>query len=159
MHAPPRAGVRAPRGRVSGMDGPSAARGRPGPPEGAPVSIIVPTWNEAKCLPALLDSLRAQTRWGYPHNAWFCFFFRRSAFEALGGVRDEMLLNETHDIALRSRTLGRFVILPQRVQTSMRRFRTYGYLRTILKEYIASTILFYATGRTPSDRFRPQPAR
>src|SRR5438046_4680084 len=62
MDAPPRAGVRAPRGRVSGMDGPCAARGRPGPPEGAPVSIIVPTWNEAKCLPALLDSLRAQTR-------------------------------------------------------------------------------------------------
>src|SRR5207249_3945079 len=49
-------------GRVSGMDGPSEARGRPGPPEGAPVSIIVPTWNEAKCLPALLDSLRAQSR-------------------------------------------------------------------------------------------------
>src|SRR5437764_15149304 len=62
MHAPPRAGVRAPRGRVSGMDGPSAARGRPGPPEGAPVSIIVPTWNAPKCLPALLDSLQAQTR-------------------------------------------------------------------------------------------------
>ena len=102
---------------------------------------------------------RALTLWGYPHNAGFCFFFRRSAFEALGGIRDEMLLNETHDIALRSRTLGRFVILPQRVQTSMRRFRTYGYLRTILKEYIASTVLFYATGRTPSDRFRPQPAR
>ena len=251
------------------MDGPSAARGRPGPPERAPlVSVIVPTWNEAKCLPALLESLRAQARppveilvadsgstdgtqelarakgaivlegerkgpgegrnrgaraargdllvfvdadcivprdlieaivaaadasdvvggatgfvpaqgtlaertlfllangyqraltlWGYPHNAGFCFFFRRSAFEALGGIRDEMLLNETHDIALRSRTLGRFVILPQRVQTSMRRFRTYGYLRTILKEYIASTVLFYATGRTPSDRFRPQPAR
>ncbi len=254
---------------MNAMDGPSAARGRPGPPERAPlVSVIVPTWNEAKCLPALLESLRAQARppveilvadsgstdgtqelarakgaivlegerkgpgegrnrgaraargdllvfvdadcivprdlieaivaaadasdviggatgfvpaqgtlaeralfllangyqraltlWGYPHNAGFCFFFRRSAFEALGGIRDEMLLNETHDIALRSRTLGRFVILPQRVQTSMRRFRTYGYLRTILKEYIASTVLFYATGRTPSDRFRPQPAR
>src|SRR5436309_13856986 len=62
MHAPPRAGVRAPRGRVSGMDGPSAARGRPGPPEGAPVSLVVPTWKESKCLPALLDSLRALTR-------------------------------------------------------------------------------------------------
>ena len=254
---------------MNAMDGPSAARTRPGPPERAPlVSVIVPTWNEAKCLPALIESLRAQTRppveflvadsgstdgtqelarakgaivlegerkgpgegrnrgaraargdllvfvdadcivprdlieaivaaadasdviggatgfvpaqgtlaaralfllangyqraltlWGYPHNAGFCFFFRRSAFEALGGIRDEMLLNETHDIALRSRTLGRFVILPQRVQTSMRRFRTYGYLRTILREYIASTVLFYATGRTPSDRFRPQPAR
>ena len=41
----------------------------------------------------------------------------------------------------------------------MRRFRTYGYVRTILKEYIASTILYYATGRTSAERFRPAPAR
>ena len=250
------------------MGGPPAARGPTGLPERASVSVIVPTWNEARYLPALLDSLRAQTRspleilvadsgstdgtqelaraagatvlegdrkgpgegrnrgahaargdilvfvdadcivpvnlveaivaaldaadvvggatgfapaegtvaeralfllangyqraltlWGLPHNAGFCFFFRRPAFEALGGIRDEMLLNETHDIALRSRTLGRFVILPQRVQTSMRRFRNYGRLRTIVREYIASTVLYYATGRTPSDRFRPLPAR
>src|SRR5256885_16019453 len=70
-----------------------------------------------------------------------------------------MLLNETHDLALRSRSLGRFVIVPGAVQTSMRRFRTYGYARTIVKEYIASTILYYATGRTSAEQFRPAPAR
>jgi glycosyltransferase involved in cell wall biosynthesis len=102
---------------------------------------------------------RAMTLWGYPHNAGYCFFFRRDAFEALRGLREDMPLNETHDLALRSRTLGRFVILPITVETSLRRFRTYGYLRTIFTEYIASTLLYYATGRTSGDVFRPAPAR
>ena len=102
---------------------------------------------------------RAMTLWGLPHNAGYCFFFRRAAFHALGGIREEMLLNETHDLAMRSRALGRFVILPIAVETSMRRFRAHGYVRTILQEYVASTILYYATGRTPTELFRPEPAR
>ncbi len=102
---------------------------------------------------------RAMTLWGFPHNAGYCFFFRKEDFEKLGGIREDMLLNETHDLAMRSRALGRFVILPIAVATSMRRFRAYGYLRTVLKEYIASTILYYVTGRTPRERFRPAPAR
>ncbi|HEV8595433.1 MAG TPA: glycosyltransferase [Thermoplasmata archaeon] len=102
---------------------------------------------------------RAMTELGFPHNAGYCFFFRREAFEALGGIREDMLLNETHDLALRSRAVGRFVVLPVVVRTSMRRFRTYGYARTIVREYIASTLLYYLTGRTPADKFRPKPAR
>src|SRR6266511_3482136 len=47
VHAAARAGVRAPPGRVRRM----APR----------ISVIVPTWNEAKYLPALLASLQAQT--------------------------------------------------------------------------------------------------
>jgi glycosyltransferase involved in cell wall biosynthesis len=102
---------------------------------------------------------RVMTEVGLPHNAGYCFFFRRGAFEGLGGINEEMMLNETHDLALRSRTLGRFVMLPMAVTTSMRRFRTYGYTRTIVNEYLASTITYYLTGRTPSERFRPKPAR
>ncbi len=102
---------------------------------------------------------RAMTECGFPHNAGYCFFFRRDAFEELGGIREDMLLNETHDLALRSRRLGRFVYLPTVVLTSMRRFRKYGYARTILREYVASTLLYYVTGRTPSESFRPKPAR
>lgn len=102
---------------------------------------------------------RVMTEWGFPHNAGYCFFFRRTAFERLGGLREDMLLNETHDIAMRSRPLGRFAILPVPVHTSMRRFRTYGYARTILNEYVASTLIYYVTGRTPTDRFRPRAAR
>src|SRR5207247_4731125 len=99
------------------------------------------------------------TIWGLPHNAGYCFFFRKSAFETLGGIREDLVLNETHDLAIRSRSIGRFVILPITVETSMRRFRTYGYLRTILQEYVASTILYYPTGRTPRELLRPSTAR
>ena len=102
---------------------------------------------------------RTMTELGFPHNAGYCFFFRRPSFEKLGGIREDMLLNETHDIALRSRALGRFVFLPVVVRTSMRRFRAHGYARTIVREYVASTLYYYVTGRTPSDRFRPKPAR
>src|SRR5207247_821438 len=199
MHTPPRTGVRAPRGRVTGMLEPSAAPARTTMARNASVSVIIPTWNEAKYLPALLDSLQNQTRSpleiliadsestdgtqdlaeargallvpGDPRGPGEGR--NRGARAARGDVflfvdadcitppdlLDAIPLNEPHDLALRSRSLGRFVILPQAVLTSMRRFRTYGYVRTILKEYIASTILYYATGRTSAERFRPAPAR
>jgi len=102
---------------------------------------------------------RALTLWGLPHNAGYCFFFRRKAFERLGGMREELLLNETHDIAMRSRAIGRFVVLPLMVRTSMRRFRVHGYAQTIVREYLASTLVFYLTGRSPAESFRPEAVR
>ncbi len=102
---------------------------------------------------------RATISWGFPHNAGFCFFFRRAAFERLGGLREDLFLNETHDIALRSRSLGPFISLPVAVGTSMRRFRRHGFAQTVLHEYFESTLLYYLTGRSPPDAFRPQPVR
>lgn len=102
---------------------------------------------------------RAMISWGFPHNAGFCFFFRRSAFERLQGLREDLFLNETHDIALRSRSLGRFVSLPVAVSTSMRRFRKNGFARTVFHEYLGSTLLYYVARRPPPDSFRPEPVR
>src|SRR2546430_4575390 len=62
MHPPPRTGVRAPRGRVTGMAEPSAALQQASGGRISSVSVIVPTWNEAKYLTALLASLTNQTR-------------------------------------------------------------------------------------------------
>ncbi len=102
---------------------------------------------------------RATIYWGFPHNAGFCFFFRRTAFERLGGLREDLFLNETHDIALRSRSLGPFISLPVAVGTSMRRFRRHGFAQTVLHEYFESTLLYYLTGQSPPEAFRPQPVR
>lgn len=102
---------------------------------------------------------KATIAWGWPHNAGFCFFFRRGAFEALGGMREDLLLNETHDIALRSRGLGEFVSLPATVSTSVRRFRGNGFTQTVLHEYLGSTLLYYLTRRSPNAVFRPEPVR
>ncbi len=102
---------------------------------------------------------RAMIAWGFPHNAGFCFFFRRTAFERLGGLREDLVLNETHDIALRSRLLGRFVSLPVSVATSMRRFRKHGFARTVLHEYLGSTLVYYLSGQVPPSAFRPEPVR
>ncbi len=100
---------------------------------------------------------RATIAWGFPHNAGFCFFFRRTAFDRLHGLREDLFLNETHDISLRSRTLGRFVSLPVSVSTSTRRFRKNGFARTVVHEYFGSTILYYVSRRPPD--FRPEPVR
>ena len=102
---------------------------------------------------------RATIAWGWPHNAGFCFFFRRTVFEQLGGMREDLLLNETHDIALRSRGLGRFVSLADVVETSMRRFRGNGFAQTVLHEYLGSTLLYYVLGRHPVTVIRPEPVR
>lgn len=102
---------------------------------------------------------RAMIAWGFPHNAGFCFFFRRSAFQRLSGMREDLLLNETHDVALRSRTLGTFVSLPVYVSTSTRRFRKHGFARTVVLEYLGSTLLYYMTGRPPPAALRPAPVR
>ncbi|HYM40402.1 MAG TPA: glycosyltransferase [Thermoplasmata archaeon] len=113
-----------------------------------------------RCLFFLANAYqRAMIAWGFPHNAGFCFFFRRSAFERLGGMREDLFLNETHDIALRSRPLGRFVSLPVSVDTSMRRFRKNGFARTVLHEYLGSTILYYLARTPPPEAFRPEPVR
>src|SRR2546427_13213414 len=61
MHAAPRAGLRSTRGRVTRMDEPPAARAAAGPLLAPRISVIVPTWDEAKYLPGLFESLKHQT--------------------------------------------------------------------------------------------------
>ena len=117
------------------------------------------TWGERALFFLANAYQRAMIAWGFPHNAGFCFFFRRSAFERLMGMREDLLLNETHDIALRSRTLGTFVSLSVQVSTSTRRFRKHGFARTVVVEYLGSTLVYYLSGQPPPPSLRPEPVR
>lgn len=117
------------------------------------------TWGERALFFMANAYQRAMIAWGFPHNAGFCFFFRRSAFERLTGMREDLLLNETHDIALRSRPLGTFVSLSVYVSTSTRRFRKHGFARTVVVEYLGSTVVYYLSGQPPPPSIRPEPVR
>ncbi len=102
---------------------------------------------------------KASIALGFYHNSGYGFFYRRKVFEELGGIREDVVLNETHDIALRSRGRGKFVYIDTPIYTSMRRYRTYGYMETIVKTYIWSTLYYYLTKQSPKDRFVFKPAR
>ncbi len=96
---------------------------------------------------------------GIYHNAGYGFFYRKKVFEEIGGMREDLVLNETHDLAMRTRGKGLFVFLKTPVYTSMRRYRKYGYFETVMKLYVRSTIYYYLTKTTPSDKFEFRPAR
>ena len=102
---------------------------------------------------------KASIALGFYHNSGYGFFYRRRIFEELGGIREDVVLNETHDLALRSRGKGQFVYLDTPVYTSMRRYRKYGYLETIVKIYVWSTLYYYLTKQSPRERFEFKPAR
>lgn len=55
-------------------------------------------------------------------------FIRRSTFESMGGFRNLVFLEDV-DLLKRMRRHGRFVILPDTVVTSARRFRRFGPVR------------------------------
>jgi len=96
---------------------------------------------------------------GFYHNSGYGFFYRKKVFEELGGIREEVVFNETHDLALRSRGKGKFVYVETPVYTSMRRYRQYGYLETIVKTYVWSTLYYYLTKQSPKEKFEFKPAR
>ena len=56
-------------------------------------------------------------------------FIRRDVFLAAGGFR-EIAIMEDYELAIRMKRRGRTVVLPQKVQTSGRRFLEKGVLRT-----------------------------
>jgi glycosyltransferase involved in cell wall biosynthesis len=102
---------------------------------------------------------KASIALGFYHNSGYGFFYRRKVYEDLGGIREEVVFNETHDLAMRSRGKGKFVYISTPVYTSMRRYRKHGYVQTIVKMYIWSTLYYYLTRQSPRDRFEYKPAR
>lgn len=101
---------------------------------------------------------RAAIKFGYPHDPGYCGFYRREVFEKLGGIREDLALCETHDLAMRSKRYGRFIYLNVPVYTSLRRFKKEGYRKSLFT-YIYSTLYYYLKKRVPKDKFKFVPVR
>jgi len=93
-----------------------------------------------------------------PQDPGYCFFYRRDIFKKLGGLREDLVLNETHDLAIRSKAYGNFVYMNAPVFTSLRRYRKVGYLRTIWM-YLISAITYFKTGNVSKSKFKFEPVR
>jgi len=74
------------------------------------------------------------------------FFFRRSIFEAIGGVPEWPFLEDV-ELRLRLRQKGRFVKFPQAVTTSARRFQMRGRLMGQLRN--AAILAAFRLGVSP----------
>ena len=61
-------------------------------------------------------------------------FCRRNAYQAAGGFRDMPVCDDL-DFVLRVRRVGRFVVLPEKIVTSPRRFAENGLLRQGLRDW------------------------
>ena len=76
-------------------------------------------------------------------------FCTREIFEKLGGYKEDMILMEDYDIVRRLQKESNFVILPQIVTTSPRKYRVNGIIRL---QWIFACIQFmYRTGAKQGD--------
>jgi glycosyltransferase involved in cell wall biosynthesis len=101
---------------------------------------------------------RVMIKSGVPQDPGNCGFYRRKVFEKIGGIREDLKLNETHDLALRTRPYGNFVYIRAPAFTSVRRYRKAGYLETI-RIYINATISYFHKKQVPSEKFVFEPVR
>jgi len=89
-----------------------------------------------------------------PHVPGFCFFIKRSIFEAVGGFDIGVKLAEDHDLARRSAKIGTFGFLfSQCIPVSTRRFERDGRFVTAIK-YILCELHMLALGPVKSDIFK-----
>lgn len=101
---------------------------------------------------------KVMIRLGVPQDPGYCFFYRREVFERLRGIREDLVMSETHDLAIRSKRCGKFVYLNVPVFTSLRRYKKAGYLKTI-GAYLKSIITYFVTGDVPKSKFKFEPVR
>ena len=89
-----------------------------------------------------------------PHIPGFCFFIKRSVFEAVGGFDVGIKLAEDHDLARRSAKIGTFGFLfSQCIPVSTRRFERDGRFTTAIK-YMLCELHMLTLGPVKSDIFK-----
>lgn len=89
-----------------------------------------------------------------PHIPGFCFFIKRSVFEAVGGFDVDIKLAEDHELARRSAKIGTFGFLfSQCIPVSTRRFERDGRFVTAIK-YVLCELHMLTLGPVKSDIFK-----
>ena len=72
-------------------------------------------------------------------------FVEKALFEQLGGFDERMLLMEDVDLPMRIKRRARFVVMPQSVITSARKYVVHGVLRTELTHLAVQTLFLAGT--------------
>jgi len=89
-----------------------------------------------------------------PHIPGFCFFIKRSVYEAVGGFDVDIKLAEDHDLARRGSKIGTFGFLfTQCIPVSTRRFERDGRFTTAIK-YILCELHMLTLGPVKSNIFK-----
>jgi len=89
-----------------------------------------------------------------PHIPGFCFFIKRSVYEAVGGFDVDIKLAEDHELARRGSKIGTFGFLfTQCIPVSTRRFERDGKFVTAIK-YILCELHMLTLGPVKSDIFK-----
>lgn len=94
-----------------------------------------------------LFSVASRLKLGGPVATGSFMFMRMEAFRAAGGFDERMLLGDDIELA-RAIQPSRYAIAPTFMRTSMRRFHSYGYLRTFTEYLLA----FLSKKRRLTDR-------
>lgn len=77
-------------------------------------------------------------------------FVRRGVFEEIDGFRDGRHLEDL-DLVRRLRRRGRFVVLPETIVTSVRRWEENGLVRTMVDHTLATTAWVLGRRRRPAE--------
>jgi len=89
-----------------------------------------------------------------PHIPGFCFFIKRSVYEAVGGFDVDVKLAEDHELARRGSKIGTFGFLfTQCIPVSTRRFERDGKFATAIK-YILCELHMLTLGPVKSNIFK-----
>jgi glycosyltransferase involved in cell wall biosynthesis len=89
-----------------------------------------------------------------PHIPGFCFFIKRSVYEAVGGFDVDVKLAEDHELARRGSKIGTFGFLfSQCIPVSSRRFERDGKFVTAIK-YILCELHMLTIGPVKSNIFK-----
>jgi glycosyltransferase involved in cell wall biosynthesis len=89
-----------------------------------------------------------------PHIPGFCFFIKRSVYEAVGGFDVDIKLAEDHELARRGSKIGTFGFLfTQCIPVSTRRFESDGRFATAIK-YILCELHMLTIGPVKTNIFK-----